>query len=56
MFTVQVSSAKFCSVSLLLLLLKFIFLGGFDTEFDYNEVFVSGFLPPLSYNPNSTGT
>ena len=40
MFTVQVSSAKFCSVSLLLLLLKFIFLGGFDTEFDYNEVFI----------------
>ena len=39
MFTVQVSSAKFCSVLLLLLLLKFIFLGGLDTEFDYNEVF-----------------
>ena len=39
MFTVQVSWAKFFSVSLLLLLLKFIFLGGLDTEFDYNEVF-----------------
>ena len=40
MFTVQVSSAKFCSVSLFLLLLKSIFLGGLDTEFDYNEVFI----------------
>ena len=40
MFTVQVSLAKFCSVSLLLLLLKSIFLGGLDTEFDYNEVFI----------------
>ena len=40
MFTVQVSSAKFCSVSLLLLLLKSIFLGGLETEFVYNEVFI----------------
>ena len=40
MFTVQVSSAKFFSMSLLLLLLKSIFLSGLDTEFVYNEVFI----------------
>ena len=40
MFTVQVSSAMFCAGSSLLLLLTSILIGGLDTEFVYNKVFI----------------